>query len=480
LLELIVTTLLLIGYVVIVLLLVLMSLAPFNKLKYRGVKYDSSYEPTFSLIVPAHNEENVIARTIELFLKTDYPLNKKELIIVNDASKDKTMQIAAEYASKIIDSETGVTQTDDSKLKNITLVNRIVGGRGKAYVANDGRKYASGQILFFIDADVRLSSNVFRMAARHFKDQKVGAVAGYVDVFSKKAVLNQFIDFESVTAQKIMRQGFDTLGVHYVIPGGCAIFRKEVLDEVGGYQHDTLAEDTDITWRISTETNATIRFDSSIIVVADEPTTLFALWNQRVRWARGNLGVTLKHKNKIGKTRYHKAATIGYPFWISNVIAPLTFLLASVGLILGTILNVDETFLASFGRFLSFSFFFILFAGIIVNRGRSWFGGLMAPGVPLLVLLFANILNSNGIVGIIDSLGYTSYSNLVGYLFIFWLLFSVVGTWISLKVSKKHSTTANFLQLALFGYWILLVSCVLYGYYKELRKEELTWIRTER
>jgi len=104
----------------------------------------------------------------------------------------------------------------------------------------------------------------------------------------------------------------------------------------------------------------------------------------------------------------------------------------------------------------------------------------MAPGVPILVLLFANIFQSKGLVGIVDSLGYASYSSLVGYLFVFWLLFSVVGTWISLKVSKTHSTTANFLQLGLFGYWIFLVSCVLYGYYKELKHADMVWIRTER
>jgi cellulose synthase/poly-beta-1,6-N-acetylglucosamine synthase-like glycosyltransferase len=457
-----------------------MSLAPLNKLKYRNTKFDASFEPTFSLIVPAYNEEAVIARTIELFLKTDYPSEKKEIIIVNDGSKDHTPQIIAKYASKIVDSETGNIQTINSEYKNITLVNRRVGGKGKAHVVNDGRKYASGQILFFIDADVRLSESVLRLAARHFKDGKIGAVAGFVDVFERKEMLNQFVDFESVTAQKIMRLGFDTLGIHYIIPGGCAIFRKEVVEAIGGYQHDTLAEDTDITWRIATETNSEIHFDPSIVVVADEPTTLMGLWNQRVRWARGNLGVTLKHKYKIGRAKYHKAATIGYPFWASNVVAPVTFLFVSVALILGSLLNVNTVFVASLGRILSFSFFVILAGGIYVNKGRSWFGGLMAPGVPLLAVLFANIFAEEGIVGIVESLGYGAYGGLVGVFFVFWLFLCVAGTWVSLKLSKKHVKVANFLQLGVFGYWILLVSSVLYGYYKELRRENMVWIRTER
>ena len=293
-LELFLAALILVGYFVIVLILVLMVLAPFNKLRYRHVHFDESYRPTFSLIVMAYNEEQVIERTLQMFLKTDYPDDKKEIIIVNDGSKDKTGEITAKYASKIIDAETGSVQVTFSEHKNVTLVNRRVGGKGKAYVANEGRKYATGQILFFIDADVRLTENVFKKAARHFKDENVGAVAGYVSVYEKNRVLTKFVDFESATAQKIVRLGYDTMGIHYIIPGGCAIFRKSVIDAVGGYQHDTLAEDTDITWRISTETNVSIHFDPSIIVIADEPTSLTGLWNQRVRWAKRKLGRYLK------------------------------------------------------------------------------------------------------------------------------------------------------------------------------------------
>jgi cellulose synthase/poly-beta-1,6-N-acetylglucosamine synthase-like glycosyltransferase len=478
--ELFLGALIIVGYVVIILILVLMLLAPFNKLRYRHVHFDDSYQPTFSLIVMAYNEEQVINRTIQMFLKTDYPIDKKEIIIVNDGSKDKTGEIATKYASRIVDAETCSIQVTFSENKNVTLVNRKVGGKGKAYVANEGRKYASGDILFFIDADVRLSGNVFKKAARHFKDEKVGAVAGYVEVFGKNRVLNKFVDFESATAQKIVRLGYDTMGIHYIIPGGCAIFRKSVIDAVGGYQHDTLAEDTDITWRISTETNESIHFDPSIIVVADEPTSLTGLWNQRVRWARGNFSVTLKHRGKIGRPRYHKAATIGYPFWLSNMIAPLTFIFVSIALILNSVLYLNSSFISMFGRFLSFSFFFILAAGIIVNRGRSWFGGFMAPGVPLLIYLISNLFDPAGIVGILDNYGYFYYARLVGYFFAFWLFFSVVGTWADLKIYKNHPRTATFLQLGFFGYWILLVSAVLYGYYKELAKEEMVWIRTER
>ncbi len=478
--DIIINSLLFLGYIVIILLLFLMCLAPLNKLRYRNFKPDKSYEPTFSLIVPAHNEEDVIARTIEQFLKTDYPSDKKEIIVVNDGSKDRTQEIVQKYASKIIDSDTGNIQMANSNFKNVILVNRKVGGKGKAYVVNDGRKYSCGEILFFIDADVQLTENVFSIAAGHFSNGKVGAVAGYVEVSEKKAILNKFVDFESATAQKITRRGFDTIGVHYIIPGGCAIFRKEVVDQVGGYQHDTLAEDTDITWRIATETKVDIHFDPSIVVIADEPTTFMGLWNQRVRWARGNISVTLKHKNKIGKRRFGKAATIGYPFWLAIVAAPLAFIFTSLGLILGILLNVNMTLISTLGRFVPFAFLGTLIGGIAVNKGKSWFGGFMSPGVPLLIALFSNLFYSDGIKGLLTTFGYASYASLVGLLFVFWIFLSVPGTWLSLRISKKHPKLADFLQLGLFGYWILLISSVLYGYFKELRREDMVWIRTER
>ena len=76
--DIVITALLLLGYVVIILLLVLMCLAPLNRLRYRGFQFDDTYEPTFALIVPAHNEGGVIERTIRLFLETDFTLWTKK------------------------------------------------------------------------------------------------------------------------------------------------------------------------------------------------------------------------------------------------------------------------------------------------------------------------------------------------------------------------------------------------------------------
>lgn len=474
-------SLLTLGYVATFATVFLMFITIFNRLRYIYRKYilDESYRPKFSVIIPAHNEENVIERTIKSFLNTSYLPNKKELILVNDGSTDNTKELAAKYAYKIICSETGKCETKEG-YGNIILINRSVGGKGKSHVLNDGRHFTNNEILLIIDADVQLGNNIFELAAKHFSDKRVGAVAGYISISEKKGfMLNSFVDFECVVAQKVMRLGFDTLGIHYIIPGGCGFFRKDIIDKIGDYESDTLAEDTDMTWRLMTETGTKIHFDPSIRVEADEPISLNSLWNQRVRWARGNFGVTRKHIHKIGKRVYGKAATLGYPFWIATVIIPLTFLTTILGLLLNGIFNVDISMIPVFGRIMSFMFISIWIIGVIINKGKSWFAGLISPGIPMLITMFATIWQ-NGIEGSMVKIGYPEYTGIMNLLLLSWIIISFILTPSVVMLSKKHSKIANMIQIGLFGYWIILVTSGLYGYFKELKKDELIWIRTVR
>ena len=458
-----------------------MCLAIFNGLRVRKYKLSEQFRPSFSLIVPSHNEEKVIERTINNFLKIRYPQNKKEMIIINDGSADRTKEIIEKYASKIIDSDSGeVTKTENSFGK-IILINRQSGGSGKANALNCGNKHASGEILFFIDADIQFDEDVFERASRHFIDEKVGAVSGYVQVVeNKNSFLNQFLDFEYVVGQQFIRRGFNVIGIHYIVPGGCAIFRRKMLEKVGGYHSDTLAEDTDITWRIITETKNEIHFDPSIVVAADEPTGLIALWNQRVRWARGNIEVTLKHKHKIGNPKYGRGVTWGYPFWIGAMILPFAFILSSVGLVLATIFNLQLDILPIFGKFLGVSFFVSWIAATIMNKGRSWLAGLLTPGIPALISLSTLLIIDNISGDLFSTLGYSQFSILPGLLIGLWILISIPGTYLCIGLANKFPKLSAVLQFGVFGYWMFIITSIFHGYIKEIFKQEKKWIRTER
>jgi cellulose synthase/poly-beta-1,6-N-acetylglucosamine synthase-like glycosyltransferase len=468
------------GYLILFFGMFLMFISIFNVLKVRTYRFDENYRPAFSLVVPAHNEEQVIERTIRKFLRTRYPEDKKEMIVINDGSADKTKEIVSRYASRIVNADTKQMTYNRVPFKGITLVNRESGGHGKAYALNEGMKYAKGEIFFFTDADVQLSRNAFLRAARHFGDKRVGAVAGYVKVEGKKSFLNKLLDFEYVTGQKILRRGFNVLGVHYIVPGGCAIIRREVLDKVGEYKADTLAEDTDMSWRIMTDTTRQIHFDPSIVVSADEPTSLISLWNQRVRWTRGNIEVTWKNRDKVGKKRYGHGLTWVYPFWISSMILPAAFILSACGLILATTFNISLLLLPFFGKFLGVMFYFSWIVGVILNRGKSWLAGLMTPGIPLLLSLTTMFAWDNGISGLMNYIGLTQFSTITGLIIGMWVLIAIPGTYLCIRIARNHPRLGSALQIGVFGYWMLLIAGIFQGYVAEFMKKDRVWIRTVR
>lgn len=472
------------GYSILFFGIILMFLSIFNYVKTRKYKLDLNYEPKISLIVPAHNEEDVIERTIKKFIDICYPEEKKEMIIINDGSIDKTEYIVAKYAGKIINSNKLIIDKPGNHF-NIILIDRDRGdgGKGKSFALNDGKLYANGELLFFIDADIQLNTDTFKKVASHFIDETVDVLTGYVKVGGNRNVWSKFIDFEYLIGQHILRRGYNFLGVHYVIPGGFGVFRKKLLDAVGDFHHDTLAEDTDLSWRIITETKAKIHHDPSIEVIADEPTMLIGLWNQRVRWARGNIEVTLKNRHKVGKNKYGRGLTWVYPFWLSSMLLPFAFISGATGFILIATINGKffSDMLHILGLVLAISFYLLWCVGILINKGKSWLEGLLTPGIPILINITTILLSKTGIVGILNTYTHPQIGTIVGFILGIWIFISIPGTYLCLFLAKKGKTKiADTFQLIIIGYWMFLIVTILHAFYSELVKDDRKWIRTVR
>jgi cellulose synthase/poly-beta-1,6-N-acetylglucosamine synthase-like glycosyltransferase len=92
--------------------------------------------PQVSVLVPAHNEEMVIGRTVDSLLRLDYPADKIEIIVINDSSTDRTGEILAEKQAK------------NKQLKVVTI-HPPLGAKGKSNALNQGLKEASGNLLRF-------------------------------------------------------------------------------------------------------------------------------------------------------------------------------------------------------------------------------------------------------------------------------------------------------------------------------------------
>src|SRR6185312_4274634 len=123
---------------------------------------DSMLRPSISIILPVYNEEQVLERCVNALLTLDYPVNKLEIIMGSDGSNDATNDIIKRYAQR------------HSIIKPYIFPRQ----RGKMEVLNDLVTRATGEILFFVDADVMLSRNTLIRHAQHYASEEIGGVAG--------------------------------------------------------------------------------------------------------------------------------------------------------------------------------------------------------------------------------------------------------------------------------------------------------------
>ena len=146
-----------------------------KSLKERRRVDASSFEyPSCSILIPAHNEEKVIANTIEAMLALDYPRDKLEIIVINDGSTDATKEIIGRYGA--IDSRVVLFDVPAGQ-----------GGKGKSRALNLGLQRATSNIIAIYDADNTPDRNALRyLVAQLISNPDLGAVIGKFRTVNRK------------------------------------------------------------------------------------------------------------------------------------------------------------------------------------------------------------------------------------------------------------------------------------------------------
>lgn len=239
-------------------------------------------KPRISVIVPAWNEEVGILRTVESVLEADYP--EIQLIVANDGSTDGThdrMKLRLrDFAADPIPGRT---------LTYLSLENG-----GKARALNRALGHATGDLIVTIDADSIVAPDAIAAIVRRFDDPRVGAVAGNVIVANgrKPIALIQQLEYLYGFFFKRCDSLFDSV---YIIGGAAAAYRREVLDEVGGFDPKIITEDIEMSMRILSHGYKT-RYAADAIVYTEGPSDFKSLCNQRLRWKFGRLRTFLRHR----------------------------------------------------------------------------------------------------------------------------------------------------------------------------------------
>jgi len=276
--------------------------APLALLQSRRAKLrsDPAYAPPVTVIIPAHNEENVIRRTIKAVLGSDYA--DLRVIVVDDGSVDGTAKIV----KKAFGSE-----------KRLTFVAKENGGKSSAL--NMGISMAETEVIICLDADTIFAKDTISRLVPHLADPKVGAVAGNVKVGNRTNPLTIWQSLEYITTQNFDRRAYAELNSVSVVPGAVGAWRRSAILEVGGYYADTLAEDTDLTFRIRLA-GYHVRTENSAIAYTEAPDNLRDLAKQRFRWAFGTLQSLWKHRRMMFKRDHGAFSTLVMPaMWIYSI-----------------------------------------------------------------------------------------------------------------------------------------------------------------
>ena len=247
--------------------------------------------PGVSILIPARNEEMVIARLLEKIQGFDYPMDKLEIIVINDGSEDKTATIVS------------IMATQDKRIKLINIPGTR-SGKGKARALNLGLKYALNEVIAVYDADnLPEKSSLKKLCEALVSNQRLAAVTGKFRAYNKnKNLLTRFINIESVAFQWIIQAGrWFFLKISF-LPGTNFIIWKTAIEEVGGWNDEALTEDTELTLRLY-QKGYLVKYLPTATTWEQEPETINIWLKQRTRWARGNIYILSTYGKRVFRER---------------------------------------------------------------------------------------------------------------------------------------------------------------------------------
>lgn len=264
----------------------------FKKLKESVAFEEVDWEhlPTVTVMVPAHNEERVIEATVRRILAMNYPHEKMEIRIINDRSQDNTKLIV----ERIVD------MFDNRDIQLLNTADCEDAGGGKSQALNYGRQFASGEFLCVYDADAAPEQNALLLLVRKaLENEDYGAVFGRNKARNRnRNMLTKMINLELITSQRVLHTGRWQLFRLGQIPGTNFIVKRDIIDEIGGWDVDALTEDTELGFEIMSR-GYRIALESRAEAYQQEPEQLAVYIKQRTRWAKGNLYVVLKNVKRI-------------------------------------------------------------------------------------------------------------------------------------------------------------------------------------
>jgi len=257
------------------------------------------FQPLVSILIPAHNEEKVLAQALTAATQIEYP--QYEVVVVDDGSTDGTRQIIKTFAQQ-------------NKVRAVYKQQN----QGKALAMNDAIPLLNGEIILIMDADAEPAPDLLDHIIPHFASARVAAVTGNPRVKNVNNFLSrlQLIEFTSIVS--VLRRSQRIWGRIVTVSGVVAAFRKTALLDVGCFSPDMPTEDIELTWKLQ-KRFWDVRYEPRALVWMTVPSTYKTHFRQRLRWARGLMQVLRRHRDVAYKWKLRRM----WPIFSESVLSIL-------------------------------------------------------------------------------------------------------------------------------------------------------------
>lgn len=242
-------------------------------------------EPPFvSIVVPVLNGEETITACLESVLRQDYPADRREILVVDNGSTDRTAEIIRRYP--------------------VRYLKEAVRGSGSA--RNRGVAHARGELVAFLDADCVARPGWLRHAVRAFSDPAVGCVAGEIVPGGGETLARRYAQVRMMHSQ---RQAIAASFKPFAQTGN-ALYRRVALEQLGGFDLALrIGEDADLSWRLQQALGFRVVLAPNAVVSHYGPPRIRGLLKQAYGYGRASVDLYVKHRAQMGPR------TLKHTYW---------------------------------------------------------------------------------------------------------------------------------------------------------------------
>jgi cellulose synthase/poly-beta-1,6-N-acetylglucosamine synthase-like glycosyltransferase len=328
----------------------------------------SSMLPAVSVLAPAYNESATIRDSVRAMLKLHYP--NHEVIVINDGSKDDTLEILIEefhlYKSSRKPVDAILTKPVKAIYESRDPIRLIVVDKengGKADSLNAGLNAARTPLVAAVDSDSLLESDALLLAVKPFLEdpERTLACGGIIRVVNgcdveqgrvtriaaPSSMLARFQAIEYLRAFLGGRVAFSFINAMLIISGAFGLFRRDAVMAVGGFVTETVGEDMELvvrlhkTWR-EMHKDYRIVFVPEPVCWTEVPENIRTLYRQRNRWQRGTVESLWLHRKMMFNPRFGVVGMFAFPYFLFfEMLGPLVevtgYFVTVIGFLLGLI-----------------------------------------------------------------------------------------------------------------------------------------------